>query len=121
MKNTRTDKTGIKRITNTFTHIFNGFKETYKRDAAFRQEFFLGLFLIPIAFLIGENNIQKILLISSILILMLVEIINSAIEAAINQISINQHHASITAKDMGKAAVFVAIINAVLIWLLILF
>jgi diacylglycerol kinase (ATP) len=52
---------------------------------------------------------------------MLVEIINSAIEAAINQISINQHHASITAKDMGKAAVFIAIINAVLIWLLILF
>ncbi len=115
------DKTGLKRLINAFGYSIEGFKEAYKNEAAIRQEFILSIILIPIGFLIGETGIQKALLISSIIIIPLVELLNSAIEATVNRISSKNHHLAKRAKDIGSAAVFLAIGNAFITWILILY
>ncbi len=115
------DKTGLKRLINAFGYSIEGFKEAYKNEAAIRQEFILSIILIPIGFLIGETGIQKALLISSIIIIPLVELLNSAIEATVDRISSKNHHLAKRAKDIGSAAVFLAIGNAFITWILILY
>ena len=115
------DKTGLKRLINAFGYSIEGFKEAYKNEVAIRQEFILSIILIPIGFLIGETGIQKALLISSIIIIPLVELLNSAIEATVDRISSENHHLAKRAKDIGSAAVFLAIGNAFITWILILY
>jgi diacylglycerol kinase (ATP) len=115
------DKTGLKRLINAFGYSIEGFKEAYKNEVAIRQEFILSIILIPIGFLIGETGIQKALLISSIIIIPLVELLNSAIEATVDRISSKNHHLAKRAKDIGSAAVFLAIGNAFITWILILY
>ncbi|MAS00169.1 MAG: diacylglycerol kinase [Nitrosomonadales bacterium] len=114
-------KTGLKRLINAFAYSLEGFKASYKNEAAFRQEFFLSIILIPAGFLIGETGIQKALLISSIIIITLVELLNTAIETTVDRISFENHHLAKRAKDIGSAAVFLAIANAFITWILILF
>tara|TARA_B100001250_G_scaffold372945_1_gene358783 strand:+ start:640 stop:1008 length:369 start_codon:yes stop_codon:yes gene_type:complete len=114
-------KTSLKRLIKAFGYSIEGFKESYKNEAAIRQEFILSIILIPIGFLIGETGIQKALLISSIIIIPLVELLNSAIEATVDRISSENHHLAKRAKDIGSAAVFLAIGNAFVTWILILF
>ena len=114
-------KTSLKRLIKAFGYSIEGFKESYKNEAAIRQEFILSIILIPIGFLIGETGIQKALLISSIIIIPLVELLNSAIEATVDRISSKNHHLAKRAKDIGSAAVFLAIGNAFITWILILY
>ena len=114
-------KTGLKRLINAFGYSIKGFKKSYKNEAAIRQEFILSIILIPIGFLIGETGTQKALLISSIIIIPLVELLNTAIEATVDRISFEHHDLAKLAKDIGSAAVFLAIGNAFITWILILF
>ena len=109
--------TGLTRIIKAAGYSWQGIKATFKYEAAFRQEVALAVVLIPLAIWLGENAIQMALMISSVLLVMLVEILNSAIEATIDRHGDEQHTLSGRAKDMGSAAVMFALIYLMVIWL----
>jgi diacylglycerol kinase (ATP) len=114
-------KSGLKRLINAFGYSIEGFKSAFKNEDAFRQELILAIILIPTGILIGENGFQKALLVSSILAVLIVELLNSGIEATVDRISLEKNSLAKRAKDIGSAAVFLTIINAILTWLIILF
>ena len=114
-------KTGLKRLINAFGYSIEGFKSAFKNEDAFRQELVLAIILIPTGILIGENGFQKALLVSSILAVLIVELLNSGIEATVDRISLEKNSLAKRAKDIGSAAVFLTIVNAILTWLIILF
>ena len=114
-------KKGLKKLTNAFGYSIEGFKSAFKNEDAFRQEFILAIILIPTGILIGENGFQKALLVSSILAVLIVELLNSGIEATVDRISLEKNSLAKRAKDIGSAAVFLTIVNAILTWLIILF
>ena len=93
----------------------------YKHEEAFRQELLLSIILVPVGFFLGDNGIEKALLIGSVLLLLLVEVLNSAIEAVVDRFGGEIHTLSGRAKDMGSAAVFLAIVMLVVTWLLVIF
>lgn len=108
--------TGITRIIKAAGYSWAGIKSAYQNEAAFRQESWLAVILIPLAIWLSNSGIQMALMISSVVLLMMVEILNSAIEAAIDRHGSEQHLLSARAKDMGSAAVLFALIYLVLIW-----
>lgn len=120
MKSTYKGKTGIKRLLNAFHYSCSGIKEAYRNENAFRQEVLLAVILLPMAFLVSPEAIGRALMINSVLLLLIVELLNSAIEAAVDRISLDDHHLSKLAKDIGSAAVFICIINLVVVWLMVL-
>jgi diacylglycerol kinase (ATP) len=111
----------IRKLFKTFGYAFNGLKEVFKSEVAFRQELLLSVIIIPAAFFLGKTPVEKVLLISSWLLVLLVEIINSAIEAIIDRIGLDAHFLSKKAKDIGCAAVLMAITIAIVVWCIILF
>ena len=112
--------TGLTRIIKAGIFSWQGFKAAYKHEEAFRQELWLAIVLIPVAIFVGENGVEKALLVSSVLLLMLVEILNSAIEAVVDRFGSELHELSGRAKDMGSAAVFLAVVILVVTWGLVL-
>lgn len=112
-------QTGIKRIISAFFYSKQGLINCWKMEAAFRQELVACVFLIPMAFYLGNSGIGKALLVSSCLLVLIVEILNSAIEAVVDRVSSEHHELSGLAKDLGSAAVMVSIINFIIIWALI--
>ena len=113
---------GIKRIIKATGYSWQGLKAAYANEAAFRQEIYISIILIPLAFFVGDSGLEIALMIACVLLVLLVEIINSAIEAVVDRFGKEQHMLSGRAKDMGSAAVMIALINAVVVWaLLILF
>ena len=113
--------TGITRIINAAGYSWLGFKAAYKNEAAFRQELWLCILLIPVALYFGETLMDKAILISSLLFVLIVELLNSAIEAVVDRIGDEIHELSGRAKDMGSTAVFIAITMAVIIWIGVLY
>lgn len=107
---------GIRRIWNAAGYSFAGLKAAFQNEAAFRQESVLLLILAPVALWLGEGAIEKVLLISSVLLVLIIELVNSAIESAIDRIGSDIHELSGRAKDIGSAAVFLSLLNAALIW-----
>ena len=114
-------KTGIKRLINAFGYSIEGFKIAFQKEDAFRQECYLSIILIPLAFYLASSAIELSLMIGSVLFVPIIELLNSSIEATVDRISLDKHHLSKRAKDIGSAAVFLAIVNAILIWFAILF
>jgi diacylglycerol kinase (ATP) len=98
-----------------------GFRSTLKSEEAFRQEVLLLVVLTPLAWWLGDNGIERALMIGSLLIVLIVELLNSAIESAIDRIGQEHHKLSGKAKDQGSAAVFVALVLAVGTWSFVLF
>ena len=113
-------KTGLVRVWNAFHYSMAGLAAAYHNEDAFRQEVLLAALLIPLALWLPASGVGKALMICSVLLVILVELINSAVEAAVDRISLEQHHLAKRAKDIGSAAVFVALVNAVVVWLLVL-
>ncbi len=113
----KTNATGLTRIFNAGIYSWKGFKAAYKNEEAFRQELYLAIVMIPAAVYLGETLLDIILLISSVLFVLLVELLNSAVEAVVDRIGDEYHELSGRAKDMGSAAVLLAIIICVGIWL----
>jgi len=120
MKSPYKGKTGIKRLANAFTYSVAGTLAAFKHEDAFRQEVFLGSLLIPLAIYLGQTVIEQALMITSILLIIIVELLNSSVEATVDRISVKRHKLSKRAKDIGSAAVFFSLINAAVIWFLIL-
>ncbi len=113
-------KTGIIRLINATGYSLAGLKAAWKSEAAFRQEMILAMALIPTAFFWGQSGIEKALLASSPLGVLVVELLNSGLEAVVDRTGTDFHPLAKQAKDMGSAAVFVSIIITVMIWVLIL-
>jgi diacylglycerol kinase (ATP) len=114
-------KTGLKRLINAAGYSADGFKAAYKHEDAFRQETHLALVLIPLAVWLGDTGVERALMIGSVLFVLIVELLNSAVEAAVDRISLDRHHLIKRAKDMGSAAVLIALINVVVVWALMIF
>jgi diacylglycerol kinase (ATP) len=120
MKSPFKGKTGIKRLANAFTYSVAGTLAAFKHEDAFRQEVILSIILIPLAIYLGQTAIEQALMISSILLIIIVELLNSSVEATVDRISVKRHKLSKRAKDIGSAAVFFSLVNAAVIWFLIL-
>ncbi|HOO50143.1 MAG TPA: diacylglycerol kinase [Alphaproteobacteria bacterium] len=108
--------TGLKRILKAFGYSVEGLTTAFKSEAAFRQELLLCAIALPLAFLLDVTTIERILMIGSLFIILIAEIINTAFECVIERISNDWHEASKKVKDLGSAAVLLALINAALVW-----
>ncbi|SMN10668.1 Diacylglycerol kinase [uncultured Candidatus Thioglobus sp.] len=117
MKN---EATGLKRIASAFGFSIKGLKACYQSEAAFRQEVWLSIVLIPLAIKFGNSTIEQVLLIIPIFLVLIVEILNSAIESVVDRIGDEYHILSGAAKDMGSAAVWLSLILACSVWMIIL-
>jgi len=110
----------LQRIINAFGYSIKGFKACYEHEAAFRQELLGLIVLFPLALYLGESGVERALLAGSLLLVLLMELLNSAIEAVVDRFGGEQHELSGRAKDIGSAAVFLAIVLVVLTWSMIL-
>ena len=111
--------TGITRIINAAGYSWKGFKAAFKYEAAFRQELALTIILVPLAFWITTDAVELSLLIGSVILVMIVELLNSCIEAVVDRFGGELHTLSGRAKDIGSAAVLLSLVNVVVIWGLI--
>ena len=114
-------KTGFRRLFNALGYSLEGFKAAFKHEDAFRQEVFLAVLLIPLGVYLGSSSIEQALMIASVLLVLIVELLNSAIEAAVDHTSTDHHTLAKRAKDIGSAAVLLALSIVVVVWGLILF
>ena len=110
----------IRRLFRALGYSFAGLRDAFVGETAFRQEALLALALIPLAIWLGEDNIERALMIGTLLIVLIVELVNSAIEAAIDRIGDDFDDLSRRAKDLGSAAVFVSLVLAAIVWALTL-
>jgi diacylglycerol kinase (ATP) len=115
------DKRGLARINSAFWNTVDGFKSAWKGEQAFRQEVVAGAVGTVIALLLPISAFQKLALIGVLLFVVIIELINSAIEAVVDRISLERHPLSKDAKDFGSAAVGLAILVAVATWAVVLF
>ncbi len=113
-------KGGFKRILAAFVNSIDGFQAAWRHEYAFRQELIVVLIATVVALILPVSSFQKVLLISVLLLVLLVEIINSAIEAVVDRISLERHPLSKRAKDLGSAAVALAIMIAAMAWIVVL-
>ena len=114
-------KTGFTRVANAFFYSVAGLRAAFHSEAAFRQELLLAVILIPLAFFMPVGGIGKALMIGSVLLVLIVELLNSAVEVLADRVSMETHDLIKKAKDIGSAAVLVALINVPVVWLLVLF
>jgi diacylglycerol kinase (ATP) len=114
-------KNGLERIAKALGYSIQGLKSAYKNETAIRQETWLMIVLIPLAFYLGNTNIERILLVGVTVLVFIVELLNSAVEAAVDHTSIDHHALAARAKDIGSAAVMVAIFLFMFVWGLVLF
>jgi diacylglycerol kinase (ATP) len=112
-------KRGLRRIVNAFNYSMSGLRLAYRHEHAFRQELLGAAILIPIACVIPAMPVERVLLIGSVLLVLIVELLNSSIEAAVDRSGLDTHHLAKRAKDIGSAAVFLALILVATAWLLI--
>jgi len=113
--------TGITRIIKAFGFSMKGFRAAWKHEAAFRQELMLTVVLAPLAFVISETTTQLVLLLLTLFVVLITEILNSAVEAVVDRVSDEQHKLAGRAKDMGSAAVFLSLTMTAVIWGLVIF
>ncbi len=97
-----------------------GLIAAYKNEAAFRQELWLTILLAPVAIYLGNSGVERALLLGSLFLVLIIELLNSAVEAVVDRIGSEHHELSGRAKDIGSAAVLLSLINLVLIWAFIL-
>lgn len=114
-------KTGLKRVWNAFFYSMEGLRAAFRHEDAFRQEVFLAVLLIPAALFMPAAGSDKALMIASVLLVLIVELLNSAVEAAVDRISLENHTLAKRAKDIGSAAVMLALVNVPVVWGLVLF
>jgi len=112
--------TGFKRIWNAYHYSLAGLVSAYRHESAFRQEVALGLPLVITALVFPVSYLSKALMICTVLLVLIVELLNSGIEAIVDRVSLETHELSKRAKDIGSAAVFISLINCILVWAFVL-
>jgi diacylglycerol kinase (ATP) len=113
-------KTGLVRIVHAFFNSCSGLEDAWRHESAFRQEILLAIVFIPGAFFMPVTTVERALLIATVLLVIIVELLNTGVEVAIDRISFDHHSLSKRAKDIGSAAVFVALVLLGAVWTLIL-
>ena len=110
----------IRRLIRAVRYSYTGLRDAFVDEPAFRLEILLSLILIPIAVWLGEDNVERALMIGTLMLVLIVELLNSAIENAVDRISTGLHDLSRKAKDLGSAAVFVSLALVIVVWALTL-
>ena len=110
-------RTGLDRVVHATGYSIEGLKAAYRGESAFRQEFWLAVLMLPAAFWLGGTWVEIALLAGSVILVLIVELLNSGIEAAIDRVSFELHELSKRAKDLGSAAVFLSLLLCGGIWL----
>ncbi|MCE1183070.1 MAG: diacylglycerol kinase [Rhodocyclales bacterium] len=113
-------KQGLTRLINALGYSRDGLAAAWKNEAAFREEVLLAAIALPLAVWLGHSGIERALLIGSVLFVLIVEILNSAVEAVVDKASPEKHELAKRAKDMGSAAVLLSLLNALVVWLCVL-
>ena len=117
MSNPHKGRTGIDRMIHAAGFSMAGFRSAYRDESAFRQEFWLAIVLVPAAFWVGRTWVEVALLIGATLLVLIVELLNSGIEAAIDRVSFEWHDLSKRAKDLASAAVMLSLVLCAGVWL----
>ncbi len=112
---------GLRRIFNAFGYSKSGLAAAYRNEAAFRQEVLLAAVMIPLALFLPATGPSRALMIGSVMLVLVVELLNSAVEAVVDRVSLENHALAKRAKDIGSAAVMVALVNVPITWGLVLF
>lgn len=108
-------------LINAIKNSLKGFAVVWQGEVAFRQYVTLSAILVPLGLWLGDNNIERALMVLSVLLVLLMELVNTAIEAVVDRFGAEQHELSAAAKDIGSAVVFLSIVMFVITWLLLLF
>jgi diacylglycerol kinase (ATP) len=114
-------RNGWQRVVNAFGYSKSGLYAAYRNEAAFRQEVLLAAVMIPLALFLPATGTGRALMIGSVMLVLVVELLNSAIEATVDRVSLENHALAKRAKDIGSAAVMVALVNVPITWGLVLF
>jgi diacylglycerol kinase (ATP) len=114
-------KTGVRRLINALGYSLEGMMSALRHEEAFRQELLLAAVLIPAALLSPVTAMAKALMIACVVLVLIVELLNSGLEAAVDRISLENHALAKRAKDIGSAAVFLSLVNLAIVWTLVLF
>jgi len=117
MTNPHKGRTGLDRMMRATGYSMSGLVAAYRGESAFRQEFWLATVLLPLAFWVGRGWVETVLLIGAPVLVLIVELLNSGLEAAIDRVSFEFHDLSKRAKDLGSAAVFLSLLLCTGIWL----
>ena len=120
MESPHKGKTGLQRLINATRYSLSGLAEATRNEGAFRQELMLAAVLVPAGLWLGQTGTDKALLVASVLLVLVVELLNSAIEATVDRISLDNHPLAKRAKDLGSAAVMIALLSVVVVWGLVL-
>ena len=120
MKTDRPKPTGLVRLINAFGNTWRGYVGAFREEAAFRQELALCAVLFPLGLWLGETGVERALLVGPIFIILIVELLNSGIEATVDRIGLERHQLSGLAKDLGSAAVFTSFAMLAVVWALVL-
>lgn len=110
---------GLRRLFNAFFYSLSGLRLAFRHESAFRQEVALAAVLVPLACVLDVGALERVVLIGSVLLVMVVELLNSSVEAAIDRISLDSHRLSKRAKDLGSAAVLLALCALALAWIVL--
>jgi diacylglycerol kinase (ATP) len=113
-------KTGLQRAWNATRYSLAGLAAATRNEAAFRELLLMCLVLIPLALWLRHDGVERALLIGSLLLTLVVELVNAGIEATVDRISLENHRLAKRAKDIGSAAVMLALLNAAVVWVLVL-
>src|SRR5207302_2799209 len=113
-------ETGLRRVISATRNSFAGLREAIRCEDAFRQELILAAIALPVALWLGRTGVERALLIGSLLLVLIVELLNSAVEATVDRISFENHRLAKRAKDIGSAAVLLTLGNAAIIWLVVI-
>jgi diacylglycerol kinase (ATP) len=111
---------GLTRLLRAFGYSFQGFRHAWREEAAFRQELCLSLLVMPVGLFLGRSGVERALLVSPMLLILVVEILNSAVEAVVDRSGTERHPLAGMAKDMGSAAVMLSFVLLGTVWLLVL-
>ena len=111
----------VGRLMRAARYTYAGFRDAIRYEDAFRQELIVGVISTPIAILLGDTGIERALMLASLMLVLIVELLNSAIEAVVDRIGTEHHELSGRAKDLASAAVFISLINVPLVWGFVLF
>jgi len=111
---------GLKRLMNAFRYSKEGFRKCFKYEEAFRQEVFASLVLVPLAIWLGDSGLERAVMVGAWLMVLIVELLNSAVEANVDRVGLEQHELSARAKDIASAAVLTSLTLATTVWCLIL-
>ncbi len=113
-------KTGLQRLINATRYSLEGFAAAARHEDAFRQELLLAAVLVPLGLWLGDGGVERALLAGSVLLVLVVELLNSAIEATVDRVSLEDHRLAKRAKDIGSAAVMMSLATVAAVWLLVL-